>query len=250
MPRLLLLLLVLPFVADADEPLTVAVASNFLGTTKEIVARFSDETGIPVRLSSGSTGKLYAQIVNGAPFDVFLAADAERPDALVEAELADSDSKITYAIGQLVLYSADSSLIELDCRERFLKSNDGRVAIANPETAPFGRAARQFLVSAGLWESFGSRLVTGENVMQAMTFVRTSNAEFGFVPFSALFPSRTMLPGCTWPIPPETYDPIEQQAVVVAASKNPLVARQFVDYLQSPTIRTLIKDRGYEVPGE
>jgi hypothetical protein len=156
--------------AVADETVTVAVASNFSRTAAELSAKFAGETGIAIRISNGSTGKLYAQILNGAPFDIFLAADAERPALLEESGLAVSGSRFTYAEGALVLWSRGAP----DCLAALRDDTGGHVALANPVTAPYGKAALEFLIHEGYREMVSDRIVYGENIAQTLQFVATS----------------------------------------------------------------------------
>ena len=235
-----LLILLLADAAKAAEPLTIAVASNFARSAAELAARFEDETGIAVRLSNGSTGKLYAQIVNGAPFDLYLAADAERPEKLEASGLAVSGSRFTYARGQLTLWSAKFD----DCHEALRAG--GWIALANPETAPYGRAAREYLQAAGYWDDVNERIAYGENVMQAMQFAATGNADAGLVARSVLDGSHTPDARCMWAVPGEFHEPIEQQAVLLARAKDDARALRLIEFLRSETALTIIEGHGYE----
>lgn len=235
---LLCLLVVSSAIADEDV-LTVAVASNFVSTAEAISERFADDYGVPVRIVSGSTGKLYAQIVNGAPYDVFLAADSERPRRLEAAGLTLDKRRITYAFGRLVLFTADKRFEKRDCKAAFLEGDFDRLAIANPDTAPYGRAAREFLENVGLWEAFSSRVVQGENVAQAAHFVLTGNATFG------IGQSDGTGAVCTRYLDRNAYSPIRQQAVVLARTAHPDAATYFVGFLQQSVSRSIIADDGY-----
>ena len=238
-----LLLTVSPVFAEGD--VLVAVASNFHKTAESLAQTFTESTGINVRLSSGSTGKLYAQIINGAPFDLFLAADSERPARLVEAGVA--NSRRTYAIGVLVLWSADDSLNARSCETAFRDDRKGRLSIANPATAPYGRAATEFLEAAGLSRTYAGRLVTGENVSQALQFADRGGARFGLVALSQAeeFPA----PGCQWQVPSDLYTPIKQQAVLLNRSADNDAARQFEAFLFGEG-QSLIAESGYQVAGD
>lgn len=241
MRLLLALAALLPIAVHASDYVSVAVASNFSRTATELGAQFTAASGIPVRISNGSTGKLYAQIVNGAPFDVFLAADAQRP-ALLEASGAGvAGSRFTYAIGELVLWSRGES----DCYAAL--HGAGHVALANPETAPYGLAARAFLVDIGLWDSVAPRAVYGENIAQTLQFVATGNASVGFIARSQLHDPRLPAGTCSWDLPATTGRHMEQQAVLlVAAADNPGAAR-FMAFLKSDAARALIQRNGYGV---
>lgn len=228
--------------APADE-LRVAVASNFKPAMEVLVAQFEALAGQEVIVSYGSTGKHYAQIVNGAPFDLFLAADVERPARLEAEGIAVAGSRFTYALGALVLWApagepAGGGRSNLEAGEfRFL-------AIANPRVAPYGVAAEQVLRRLGVWESLQPRIVRGENIAQAYAYIETGNAELGFVALSQLG-GTVQGPGAAWLVPREFYDPIEQQAVLLA-DKPP--ARQFRDFLRGAIAAELICEHGYEVP--
>lgn len=235
------LILLLADLVRADDPLTVAVASNFARTAAELASRFEDETGIAVRLSNGSTGKLYAQIVNGAPFDLFLAADSIRPAKLEESGLTVAGSRFTYARGRLALWSAKFD----DCHDALRAG--GWIAIANPETAPYGRAAREYLQAAGYWDDVSDRIAYGENITQAMQFAATGNADAGVVARSVLDGPHTPNGKCTWTVPQEFHGPIEQQAVLLAQAQDDVRAQRLIAFLQSDTARRIMERHGYEV---
>jgi len=229
------------------EPLTVAVASNFITPANELAARVEAEAGIQVRLVSGSTGKLYAQVANGAPFDVFLAADAERPQRLVDAGLGVGESLFTFATGGLVLWSRDAALQGANCRQALDELGDRKLAIANPVTAPYGRAARQFLQAAGLWEKLQPQLVYGENIAQTMQFVVSGNAALGLIAASQDVDERLPTPSCRWPVPPEMHTAIEQQAVLLRRAEANAAALRFMDFLHGPVAAEIIRRHGYTV---
>jgi molybdate transport system substrate-binding protein len=234
----------------ASEQLTVAVASNFQSTATEIAALFSKSTQIPVRISSGSTGSLYARIINGAPYDVFLAADTERPLLLAANGVAETDSTIVYAIGTLVLWSADPRFDNRNCLQDFANGDFSRLAIANPATAPYGRAAKAYLQEAKLWDKVSDKLVFGENVAQTYQFVATGNATLGLVAASQLAGRKVPIPTCFERISEEQTggSPIHQAGVVLTASQNKSAARQFMRFVQSPEMIELLGRRGYGVP--
>lgn len=236
----LFLLLAAGTVGAEDKILTVAVASNFGLPFAEIAVGFHTETGIALRTIPASTGKLYAQITNGAPFDVFLAADVERPELLEQNGLAVSGSRFTYARGRLVLWSGKFD----DC-EAALKSG-GRVAIANPKTAPFGRAAREYLHNAGHLDELGERLAYGDNVAQAFMFAMSGNADVGIVSPSLLASPHAKAGQCVWPVPARLHAPIEQQAVLLGRAADKESARRLLVYLQSGPARDIMHRYGYE----
>lgn len=229
----------------AAEPLTIAVASNFATPARRIADEFAAASGQSVQMVSGSTGKLYAQIVNGAPFDVLLAADAARPLKLEAEGLGVAGSRFSYATGALVLWSADKRLAGADCRLALRDAGDWKLAIANPATAPYGAAAEQFLRSEQLWDSLQQRLVIGENIAQALQFVATGNARLGLIAASQEVGSRLPEPACRWPVPASTHAPIEQQAILLRDAPSPEAARAFLDYLHADAARAVIRSYGY-----
>lgn len=224
--------------------MTVAVASNFSVTIDEIAAQFTTDTGHRVRLIPASTGKLHAQIVNGAPFDVFLAADSDRPQRLEASGAAVPGTRFTYAIGELVLWSRQLA----DCRGALDDPGGMRIAIANPATAPYGAAAREFLQQAGLWESVKPRLVIGESISQALQFVASGNAQLGFIASSQLRAPSLPDATCTWPVPTALYAPIEQQAILLQHGRDTDGARRFLQFLHSDSGRVIIERHGYRLP--
>jgi molybdate transport system substrate-binding protein len=232
--------------AAGAEPLTIAVASNFARPAAAIAERFEEETGWPVRIATGSTGQLYAQIVHGAPFDVFLAADAERPRLLAESGQGVAGTRFSYAAGSLVLWSRDPELAGHDCRAALDALGNKRLAIANPDTAPYGLAARQFLESAGLWDAVSARIVYGENIAQTLHFVVSGNASLGLIAASEAVDPRLPAPTCRWDVPQSAHGPIVQQAILLRPSAPR--AREFMDFLRGPVARAIIRDYGYTVP--
>lgn len=233
--------------AAIAEPLTLAVASNFNRPAQELAARFEDETGTRVRLAAGSTGKLYAQILNGAPFDVFLAADAERPQRLVEERHGVPDSLYTYATGSLVLWSRDAALVGADCRQALDTLGDRKLAIANPATAPYGKAAREFLEAEEVWDHVRAQLVFGENIAQALQFAASGNATLGLIAGSQSIDERLPAATCRWAVPSTSHAPIEQQAVLLRRAADNPAAREFLDFLRSPQAADIIRAHGYTV---
>lgn len=232
----------------AEELLTVAVASNFLRTAQEISAAFTETTGTPVRLSSGSTARLYAQIVNGAPYDLFLAADVTRPKLLLDGGLAVSGSRMTYALGSLVLWSTDSTLRGKDCRVALEEGAYRHLAIANPLTAPYGLAARKFLQAAQLWERSKSRLVYGENISQTFQFVASGNATLGLVASSQVVSISPFETTCSWPLQPPEAPMILHDGVILQRTANVEAARSFMEFLREPRAIAILQRSGYTVP--
>lgn len=246
--RCYLLLAVLLLAAPTNaEVLTVAVASNFARPAYEIVERFEAVSDHTVRVTTASTGKLYAQIVNGAPFDILLAADRERPRLLVESGTAVAGTRFTYAVGALTLWSRDEDLTGTDCREQLTQLGSKKLAVANPLTAPYGVASRQFLEREGLWSIMEPQLVFGENISQTLHFVVSGNAGLGLIARSQALDVRLPEPSCQWPVPQAMHDPLEQQAVLLLRAANNAAATDFIDFLQSPTARKIIGEHGYTV---
>lgn len=240
----LALLAALPGLAAADS-LHVAVASNFLPAARQLAPAFERASGHRLVLSAGSTGKLYAQIRAGAPYDVFLAADAQRPALLERQGLGVAGSRFTYAIGRLVLWSAGAEFRSKPCFAALREGAFTRLAIANPSLAPYGLAAREALTHAGLWSAVRDKLVLGENVSQALAFVATGNASLGLVAQSMLGASALPAATCRWPVPAEWHSPIRQQAIVLARSAQYPAGDAFVAFLQADDARAIIESAGY-----
>ncbi len=230
--------------AQADE-IQVAVAANFSAAAQKIAAQFEHDTGHVVKLSFGATGKFYAQIEAGAPFDVLLAADQITPGKLVTEGKAVPATLHTYAIGKLVLWSADPALV--DGKGEVLKSDKWKhLSVADAKLAPYGQAARETLAALKLTDAVQARVVTAENIGQAYQFVQTGNAELGFVALGQVQPPDGSRPaGSLWVVPDSLYTPIKQDAVVIAATKVGKAATDFVDYLASDKARVVIKAYGY-----
>lgn len=235
--------LLLAGAARAGE-VTVAVAANFAAPLARIGEAFTAATGHRLKVSAGATGQLQAQIVAGAPFEVLLAADEDSPRRLVEAGLAVAGSRFPYATGQLVLWSATPGLV--DAQGAVLASRRFRhLAIANPKTAPYGRAALQVLQARGLADHLGPRLVTGQNVAQAYQFVATGNADIGFVALSQLIAAGTVSAGSHWRVPANLHAPIRQEAVLLKAGAGNPAAAALLAYLKGDAARALILAHGY-----
>jgi len=241
------------FSAMAQESITVAVASNFVPAAHEIVAGFEAQSGQSVRVSSASTGKLYAQITNGAPFDILLAADIERPRLLEASGHGVAASRFTYATGRLVLWSRDPVLTGTDCRGALetlgqKQLANKRLAIANPDTAPYGTAARETLIRLDLWDRLESLLVIGENIAQTLQFVASGNATLGFIAATQSLDTRLPKATCVWPVPPELHRPIDQQAILLRRAAKNIVAADFLAFLRGAEGRAIIERHGYTLP--
>lgn len=249
LPRILLALALLigsvPGTLQAAE-FRVAVASNFRGAAQEIAAGFDAASGHRTVLIFGSTGKHYAQIVNGAPFDVFLAADAERPERLERSGHAVAGTRFTYALGRLALWSADPERV-VDGAALLKQGDFRRLAIANPVLAPYGRAARETLEALAAWRAAEPRLVTGDNVAQAYQFAASGNAEIGLVAWSLLLQGEAGPGGSWWQVPESLHAPIAQQAVLLRENPG---GRAFLEYLRGPDALAILRARGYGVPDD
>lgn len=224
----------------------VAVAANFTAPMKQIAESFEKETGHKVLLSSGATGKFYAQIKSGAPFDVFLSADDETP-ARLEAEGATvAGSRFTYATGRLVLWSPRAGVV--DSRGDVLRANAFRnIAIAAPKLAPYGAAAVQTLGRLGLLAAIEPKFVQGESIGQTFNFVSSGNAELGFVALSQVFENGQLKSGSGWVVPAPLHSPLRQDAVQLARSRDNAAAAALMRYLKSERVRAMIRAYGYEV---
>jgi molybdate transport system substrate-binding protein len=229
--------------ARAGEVL-VAVAANFAGPMARIGEAFSASTGHVLKVSTASTGKFYTQIVGGAPFEVFLAADDETPRRLLAESHAVAGTGFTYAIGKLVLWSARPGLV--DNQGAVLASDRFRyLAVGNPKTAPYGAAAHQVLKARGLTQALAPRLVTGESIAQAYQFVATGNAEIGFVALSQVTLPGKSAKGSMWRVPQDLYTEIRQDAVLLKAGISNPAALALLEFLKGETARQIIRNHGY-----
>jgi molybdate transport system substrate-binding protein len=236
--------LALPAPAAGGEA-TVAVAANFAEVVERLEERYERATGHALTVAIGSTGKLYAQIANGAPFDVFLAADQARPERLEEEGLAVPASRFTYATGRLTLWSREPGRVGSDGAATLEEGDFRLLAIANPELAPYGAAARQALERLGLWQGLSGKLVMGETIGQAYAMVASGNAELGFVALSYVVSPRNDAPGSRWDVPADLYAPIRQDAVLLRRAAGNAAARGFLDFLRSREAKDLVEAYGY-----
>jgi molybdate transport system substrate-binding protein len=222
----------------------IAVAANFAEPIKAIAAELQKTSGHRLNITLGSTGKLYAQIRNGAPFDVLLAADAKTPALLEQEGLALPGSRFTYATGQLALWSARPGRVD-DQGAVLRRADLGKVAYAAPKVAPYGAAAVQAMERLGLSAALAPRLVQGESIGQAFSFVFTGNADVGFVALSQVLSGGQLKSGSVWVLPPTLYDPIRQDAVVLKRGANNAAAQALMKLLNSPQGRALVASYGY-----
>ncbi|MFN3570957.1 MAG: molybdate ABC transporter substrate-binding protein [Polaromonas sp.] len=223
----------------------VAVAANFSAPMKIIAAEFEKDSGHKAVLSFGATGKFYAQIRNGAPFEVFLAADDHTPTKLEQEGGAVQGSRFTYATGRLALWSARPGVVDAQ-GEVLKKGGFGKLAIAAPQLAPYGAAALQTMTRLGVLAALQPRLVTGESIGQAFGFVATGNADLGFVALSQVLENGKLASGSAWIVPETLHSPIRQDAVLLTRGKDSPAARQLMVFLQSDKARAVIRAHGYQ----
>lgn len=241
---LLLALMGTAIQAQADE-VSVAVAANFTAPMQKIAADFEKATGHKVVASYGSTGKFYAQIKNGAPFEVLLAADDETPLRLVNESAAVIGSQFTYAIGKLVLWSAKPAVV--DAQGAVLKNGGfDHIALANPKLAPYGAAGVEVMKALGVYEALQPKLVTAENITQAHQFISTGNALLGFVALSQVLKDGK-IDGSAWVVPAKLYPPIRQDAVILDKGKGKPAALALANYLKGDKAKAVIQSFGYEL---
>jgi molybdate transport system substrate-binding protein len=218
----------------------VAVAANFTGAAKEIATAFKRDTGHEAIMSFASSGQLYAQITQAAPFQVFLSADGEHPQKLIDARLADGASRFTYAVGKLVLWSKDPTLVKGEAT--LTSAAFARLAYANPAAAPYGRAAVQVLQALKLFDALKPKLVEGASIAQTFQFVRSGNAQLGFVARAQLAGEAG---GSRWEAPQQLYEPIRQDAVLLNKGAGNEAAAAFMAFLKGPQARAIIEQHGY-----
>lgn len=237
--------LLLATAGSRADDVTVAVAANFSPVIQELQERFEKKTGHKIVASFGSSGAFYAQIRNGAPFEVFLSADSERPKKLEEEKLAVAGSRFTYAIGKLVLWSPKPGVVDKEgavlSQGKFKK-----LAIADPKIAPYGAAAKEALQSLKLWDGLTSKTVQGVDIAQAYQFVASDNAELGLVAYSQIL-VKGEAQGSFWTVPAESYTPIRQEAVLLTKGKDSKAAQAFLEYLKSEEAQAAIQSFGYEL---
>lgn len=245
MQRLLPLCLILGFnVACADE-VKVAVAANFTGPMEQIVPAFEKATGHKAVVAYGTVGKFYAQIKNAAPFEVLVSSDDETPIRLEKDGFAVGESRFTYAIGKLVLWSATPGLVD-DKGEVLKRGNFRHLAIANPKLAVYGSAAMDVLTKQGLVHALENKLVLGENISQAYQFTATGNAELGFVALSQIYKDGQFAAGSRWLVPLNLYPALRQDAVLLTRGKSNPAAAALLAYLKTDAARKVISAYGYE----
>lgn len=244
MKLFVLSVLLVPAMLHAEDAL-VAVASNFVLTAERLKTDFESQTEHSITIASASTGSLYAQILNGAPYDVLLAADRIRPGLLVKSGHAISGSQFTFASGRLALWSANADRILADLRSTLGQPDINSLAIANPAVAPYGVASRQFLQSLNVWGDLRGKIVMGENVGQTHTFVATGNAELGIGAYSLVLADESVRQEAYLPIPESQHTPIDQDAVLLRHGERNPAATGFLAFIKSDDARQTIASLGY-----
>lgn len=247
MKKLLLFLMLscLAVTPALAEQVLVAVAANFVPPFREVAMEFEKSSGHSVQVAAGSSGNFFAQIKNGAPFDVFFSADSERPQRLGEEGFGVKESRFTYAFGRVVLWSPDADLVK---GEETLRSKKfKRLAMANPKTAPYGVAAMQTMQKLELWESLQPQIVMGENLGQTMGFVESGNAPLGFLALSQVMDPKYKGKGSRWLIPISLHEPIQQDVILLTKAKDNQAAKALMEFMHGPEAKAIIERYGYEL---
>ncbi len=229
------------------EELMIAVASNFTGTINEVIRQFEAQSEHRIRLSFGSSGQIFAQIINGAPYDMFFSADQEKPLELENRQLIAENSRFTYAVGRLVLWSRSAG-INLDQGGILKRGDFNRLAMANPRLAPYGQAAEETMQALDVLASTRNKRVYGQNITQAFQFVETGNAEIGFVALSQLQASGLIAEGSAWLVPEDYHAPIRQDSVILKRAENSVAAEAFKQFLLGNQAAAIIQRFGYRLP--
>ena len=244
------LIAILASVPARGDALKIAVASNFSTPLREISDLFSEQSGHEVSIHVASSGHLYAQIVNGAPYDVFLSADAHRPQQLEQESLVVPGSRFTYAIGQLLVWSRDPELAGKSCVDSLRHLGREKLAIANPQLAPYGAAAKQFLEKHELWSTVQPNLVLGQNIAQTFQYAASGNARIAMISTSQLATAHDFDTTCEEAISALDHDAIRQQAVQLESAANPELATRFLEFLRTAESHAIISTYGYLLPAE
>ena len=252
MTKLLALLLLLTSTVAAGQEIIVAAAADMSSALPQLVEAYTKKTGQTVKLSFGASGNLTNQIRNGAPFDVFFSADEEYPQQLITEGLASKSTLYRYAVGRLVLWVPSDSPLDLSKLgiKALLDPSVKKISIANPATAPYGRAAAATLRHFGIYDQVSSRLVVGENISQAAQFVESGNAQAGLIALSHALAPAMKDKGRYWTVPLDAYPTLNQAAVVLSKSKQPDAARRFLDFLRTPEAASLLTSYGFSLSAE
>lgn len=241
---LALFVLLRPGLSAAAE-VQVAVAANFTGPMKRVAEEFEKETGHKAVLSYGATGRMYAQVMNGAPFDMFLSADDETPAKLEKNGAAVAGTSFTYATGRLVLWSATPGLVD-DKAAVLLRNEFKHLAIAAPKLAPYGAAAMETLAKIGMLSLLQAKMVTGESIGQTYSMISSGNAELGFVAMAQVFEDKRLKSGSVWIVPASLHSPLKQVAVLLARGRSNPAALQLMTFMKSGQARAIMNSFGYE----
>jgi molybdate transport system substrate-binding protein len=250
MKKLLALVVLLAAAFATAQEIVVAAAADMSAALPELAAAYTKKTGQTVKLSFGASGNLTTQIRNGAPFDIFLSADEQYPQQLITEGLALKDTLYRYAIGRLVLWVPTDSPLDLSKLgiQALLDPSVKKISIANPSTAPYGRAAEAALKHFGIYDQVSSRLVLGENVSQAAQFVESGNAQAGLIALSHALAPAMKDKGRYWVVPLDAYPTLNQAAVVLLRSKQQDAARKFLEFLRTPEATSLLSSYGFSLP--
>jgi len=229
------------------EEIRAAVSSNFISPMEKIVILFHEKTGHNVKVSFGSSGKLFSLIKLGAPFDIFLSADDSLFEKLKNENLVIARTFVVYAEGRLVLWSPKQNFVDIE--GKVLESNAvKKIAIGNPRLAPYGKAARETLENMNLWKSIQKKIVTGENIAQAYQFADSENAQLAFISLSQIMKNGEVTHGSFWLIPQKFYTKIQQSAMILSKARNKKTADEFLKFLKNPECAAIIRAYGYEIP--
>jgi len=252
MSKLLSLLILFTSALVSAQEITVAAAADMSAALPELVAAYTKKTGQTVKLSFGASGNLTNQIRNGAPFDIFFSADEQYPQQLISEGLASKDTLYRYAVGRLVLWVPADSPLDLSKLgiQALLDPSVKKISIANPATAPYGRAAAAALRHFGIYDRVSGRLVLGESVSQAAQFVESGNAQAGLIALSHALAPTMKGKGRYWTVPLDAYPTLNQAAVVLSKSKQQDAARRFLEFLRGPEATSLLTGYGFSLPAE
>jgi len=244
--------LILCAACTAAQEITVAAAADMSAALPQLVDAYTKQIGQTVKLSFGASGNLTNQIRNGAPFDVFFSADEDYPQQLIAEGLASKDTLYRYAVGRLVLWVPNDSTPDLSKLgiKALLDPSVKKISVANPATAPYGRAAAATLRHFGIYDQVSSRLVVGENISQAAQFVESGNAQAGLIALSHALAPAMKDKGRYWTVPLDAYPTLNQAAVVLSKSKQQDAARRFLDFLRTPEATALLTSYGFSLPVE
>ena len=236
--------------ARAAESVSIAAAADLSFCLEDINTAFKKaHPGADLKVSSGSSGNFTTQIKNGAPFEVFLSADVAFPRELIKAGLADESTLTIYAVGRIVLWTSTPDKVDVTRGFDLLRDPDGpvkKLAVANPDHAPYGRAAKEALQHEKLWEAVQTRLVTGENIAQTAQFVETGNADAGFVALALVLSPRLSQTGKWWEVPADTYNKLEQAVVLTKAGANNPLAKAYIEFLKTGEARAIFDRYGFK----